>query len=115
MITKSSLVMEVGCPRIDSTCFFDIPSSTSSTFAFVMRLPGLHETTKASAATSKSREVREDTQVHKGWRANLQAIRYAATSAVDIKAQLALWIFRCEVNLAWRSVESLRNHNKMMD
>src|ERR1043166_9581859 len=34
--------MDVGGPRIDSTCFFDIPSVTSSTFAFVRRFAELH-------------------------------------------------------------------------
>src|SRR5206468_11941081 len=57
LLPRSTLGLEVGCPRIDSTCFFDIPSSTSSTFAFVMRLPGLHETPSASRRTSKNRET----------------------------------------------------------
>src|SRR5882762_4156501 len=38
-IMRRSLVsMEVGGPRMDSTCFFDMPSVTSSTLAFVIRL-----------------------------------------------------------------------------
>jgi len=49
--------MEVGGPRIDSTCFFDIPSATSSTFAFVIRLPP-QETQSTRTSKSKSRESR---------------------------------------------------------
>src|SRR5205823_3464349 len=46
---------------------------------------------------------------------NLQAIRHSSTSAVDVKAQLALWIFRREIDFARGSVKSLCYHNKMMD
>src|SRR5215469_4267743 len=44
-------------------------------------------------------KLRQDTEVYKRWRANLQPIGNAATPAVDVEAQLALWILRCEVNL----------------
>src|SRR5436190_17894846 len=94
---------------------FGFPSSFYSSVAFSHDQVQTPQHSRHVADHATRQEVREDTQVHKGRRANLQTIRYAATSAVDIKAQLALWIFRCEVNLAWRRVESLRHHNKMMD
>src|SRR6266478_5676524 len=65
MTTKSLLSMEVGGPRIDSTCFFDIPSLTSSTFAFVIRLPAWHplnprRRTSSGAATNRENALTRD-------------------------------------------------------
>src|SRR6266851_9589954 len=57
MMTKSLLSSSVGGPRIDSTCFFDIPSATSSTLALVMRLP-THESKSMSKSMSRRRETR---------------------------------------------------------
>src|SRR5438552_2401029 len=48
-------------------------------------------------------KLRQDTKVHKRWRANFQPIRHAASSAVDIKTKLALGIFGREIDFArWR-------------
>src|SRR5882724_5366260 len=60
MTTKSLLSMEVGGPRIDSTCFFDIPSLTSSTFALVIRLPALHPLNARRRTSSAAATVREN-------------------------------------------------------
>src|ERR1700730_12668638 len=56
MTIKSLLSMVVGGPRIDSTCFFDIPSVTSSTLALVKRLP-TQETPTTSRSTRTNREI----------------------------------------------------------
>ena len=42
-------------------------------------------------------------------------MRHAATLAVDVKAQLAFWIFCREINFAGRRVESFGHNNEMMD
>src|SRR5438132_7893844 len=56
MLTKSLFSISVGGPRIDSTCFLDIPSVTSSTFALVRRLP-TQETPSTSRSTSTNRKI----------------------------------------------------------
>src|SRR5438105_15398867 len=56
MMTKSLLSSSVGGPRIDSTCFLDIPSATSSTFALVMRRP-TQESRSISKRTRRRREI----------------------------------------------------------
>src|SRR5438132_10941216 len=60
-------------------------------------------------------KLRQDTKVHKRWRANFQPIRHAAASAVDIKTKLALGIFCCEINFARWRIEPFSNHDEMMD
>src|SRR5437867_1922852 len=57
----------------------------------------------------------KDAEVHKRWRTNFQPIRHAASSAVDVKAKLALRIFRREINFARRRVDSLGHDDEMMN
>src|SRR5438876_5417878 len=57
----------------------------------------------------------QDAEVHERWRPNFQPIWNAASSTVNVKTKLALGIFRREVNLARRRVESFRDHNEMMN
>src|SRR6266568_7577396 len=59
MMTKSFVSMSVGGPRIDSTCFFDMPSATSSTFAFVMRRPEQDIPTTSRSTSRKRDNVRK--------------------------------------------------------
>src|SRR5437773_8024210 len=58
MTMKSLLSMEVGGPRIDSTCFFDIPSWTSSTLALVMRVSLQEFSTSSITLTSSVAAIR---------------------------------------------------------
>src|SRR5438094_3633057 len=67
----------------------------------------------ANHATGK--KLGKDAEVDKRRRANFQAIRHAATLAVDVKAQLTLGIFRCEINFARRRIESFCHYDEMMD
>ena len=49
---------------------------------------GGHVTNQATG-----QKLRQDTEVHEGWRANFQPIGNAAASAVDVEAELAFGIF----------------------
>src|SRR6266403_4716017 len=49
------------------------------------------------------KHFRQDAQVHKGRRADLEAMWNAAALAVDVETELAFRIFCCEINFArWR-------------
>src|ERR1035437_9294034 len=57
---RSFVSMEVGWPRIDSTCFLAIPSVTSFTLAFVIFL-SLQAVTRKRTAANQSRQARRET------------------------------------------------------
>src|SRR4029077_20567363 len=58
----------------------------------------------ANQATGQ--KLRQDTKVHEGWGANLQPIRNAAASAVDVKAKFSFWIFGSEGDFTPRRMRS---------
>src|ERR1044071_8790995 len=60
-------------------------------------------------------KFRQDAEIHEGWGANFQPIRNAASSAVDVKAKLALWIFSSEIDFARRRIEAFGHHNEVMN
>src|SRR6516165_317564 len=60
-------------------------------------------------------KLRQDAEVHKGWRANFQSVRHAAASAVDVKAKFPFWIFGSEIDFARRRIEPFGYHDKMMN
>src|SRR6516165_1205422 len=71
---------------------------------------GGHVTNEATG-----QKLRQDTEIHEGWRANLQSIRNAAASAVDVKAKLTFGIFGSEIDFAGRRIEALGHHDEMMN
>src|SRR6516225_2482746 len=57
----------------------------------------------------------QDTEVHKRWRPNFQPIWHAAASAVNVKAKLALRIFRSEIDFAGWRIEPFGHDDEVMD
>src|ERR1044071_6524036 len=60
-------------------------------------------------------QLRQDAQVHKRRRPDLQSVRDPAALAVDVEAELSFGIFSRKVNLSRRRIETLRHHNEMVN
>src|SRR5690348_3012011 len=60
-------------------------------------------------------EFRKYAQVNERGRADFQAIGHAAPFALNVKAKFTLWIFRSEINLARRRIESFGHNNEVMN
>src|SRR6516165_2225632 len=71
---------------------------------------GGHVTNQATG-----QKLRQDAEIHERRRANLQSIRNAAASAVDVKAKLTFGILGPEIHFARRRIESFCHHNEMMN
>src|SRR5215470_7210324 len=60
-------------------------------------------------------ELWQDTEVNERWRSNFQPIRNTATSAIYVKAKLALGVFGSEINFAGRRIEPFGDHDEMVN
>ena len=57
----------------------------------------------------------EDAEIDEGGRANFQAVRHAAALALDIEAELALRIFRAEIDFADRRLDAFGDEDELVN
>src|ERR1700745_530922 len=86
-----------------------------SSIAFAHHEVQTAENRRHVANQATGQKLWQDTEVYERRRANFQALRHPAASAVDVKAKLALGIFSSEIHFARRRVEPFGHHNEVMN